>query len=232
MVPLDFPADLDNFPCVRVRVRVLVADMHRADPAPSAVVELQLVQRGDAVVGPDFPGIHRVIPEVLVGYPPVLVAQQPVAADHLRVEVHLDLGVLGDYLKGARQVVDEDAAGLAESIHVVVSPVAVVGQLFHQHVVEIAHSDAHGSQRYALIDGFFYPFQYCVGAGLPHVGNPIGKEDNAGDPVRVQFVLRHVICQPQPLLNEGRPSCAQLIDCPHDVRLVLSGCGLQQHRTA
>jgi len=70
---------------------------------------------------------------------PVLIPDQAVVGDHVRVEVDLDLGVQGDDLQGGGQVFDEQFLGLVQVIHVGVAAVAVVGQRFHQRVIQVAY---------------------------------------------------------------------------------------------
>ena len=134
---------------------------------------LDLVQRGDAVPGADLAGVDRVVAEVLVGDGAVLEAEQPVAGHHLRVEVHLHLGVLGDGLQRAGQVVDEEAPRLVDGVHVGVDAVALVGQLLHQHVVVVAHAEADRGQIDAALGVLLDGAQDRLRAGLAHVGHAV-----------------------------------------------------------
>ena len=131
---------------------VLVAHVNRADDAFGPFAQFQLIKRGHAVSGADLSRVHLVIAEVIIGYVPVFVAQEPVAADHLRVELDLHLGVPGDDLEGSGEVIDEYAASLRQRVDVVVGAVAIVGQLLHQNVVVIAHAEADGGEGHALVD--------------------------------------------------------------------------------
>ena len=56
-------------------------------------MKLQIVERGHAVVGP-YLTHDGIVTEPLVVYAVVLVAQEPVVAHHLGVEVHLYFRVL------------------------------------------------------------------------------------------------------------------------------------------
>src|SRR5690606_27459687 len=60
----------------------------------------QLIERADLVAGPDLARVHRVVPELVVLQRPVLVADQPVAVDDLRVELDLTAGVPRDHGEG------------------------------------------------------------------------------------------------------------------------------------
>jgi homocysteine S-methyltransferase len=80
------------------------------------------------VPGAELAGVDRVVAEVAVGDVAVLVAEQTPALDRHGVEFDLDLGVLGDRLERARQVLDEDPPRLGERVRIVIAPVALVGE--------------------------------------------------------------------------------------------------------
>jgi hypothetical protein len=54
------------------------------------------------------------------------------------VEIYLDLEIESDHLQGGGQIFDEQFLGLVQIIDIGVVAVAVVGQRFHHHVVQVA----------------------------------------------------------------------------------------------
>ena len=112
-----------------------------------------LVQRRHRVPRADFAGVLLVVVEILGPQHAVLVADEPVAGDLGRVELDLDLHVLGDRHQRAGHLLDEHAAGLGAVIDVVVVAVAVVGDRFHHRVVEVAAAEAEHGEEHAGVLG-------------------------------------------------------------------------------
>ena len=99
------------------------------------------------MAGADFAGVLLVVVEVLGPQHAVLVAEEPVAGHLARVELDLDLHVLGDGDERAGHLLDEHVAGFGAVVDVVVVAVAVVGDGFHHRVVEVAAAEAeHGEE--------------------------------------------------------------------------------------
>ena len=82
---------------------------------------------------------------------PVLVADQPVGADLGRVELDLDLHVLGDRHQRAAHLLDEDLAGLGHRVDVGVVAVALVGERLHLGVLEVAAAEAEDGEEDAAL---------------------------------------------------------------------------------
>ena len=107
---------------------------------------IQIGAEGDGVQccrpvpGADLACVDGVVAEILVGHIPVLVAHQPVVGYHLRVEVHLHLGIPGDHLQGRGQVFHAQLPGFFQSVVVGEITIAVVCQLLHQHLIQIVHN--------------------------------------------------------------------------------------------
>jgi len=119
---------------------VFPAQLHGGDAPLGVGLEHHGVHGSGAVTSTQLAGIHTVVPEILVGDGAVLVADQAVVGDHVGVEVDLHAGVAGDGLQGGGQVVDEQLAGLIQIVHIGVAAVAVVGQLLHKHIVQVAYT--------------------------------------------------------------------------------------------
>ncbi len=190
-------------------------------------MQLDLVQRRHAVPGADLAGVHRVVAEILVGDGPVLKAHQPVAGHHIWIKVHLYLGVHGDGLQRARQAVHKEPLRLGQGVDVGIEPVAIVGQLLHQHVVIVAHAkaDAGHGDPLAGIAADHLPDR--AGTRAAHICHPVGAEDHAVDAPRLEGPVGPLVAQVQPRLGVGRSLGLQAPDGIQDGRLVLAAGRLQ-----
>ena len=82
-------------------LRILPAQIDRCDATVRPRLEIQRIQSGGVVPGPQFAGIHGIVPEILVGDCSILITNQAVTSHDLRVEIDLHFGILGDCLQGA-----------------------------------------------------------------------------------------------------------------------------------
>jgi hypothetical protein len=121
-----------------VGVGIFPPQLHDGNGPIGIEAEGDGVQGGGGVPGTDLASVDGVIAEILVSDIAVLVPDQAVVGHHIRVEIHLDLGVQGDDLRGGGQVFDEEFAGLVDIIHVGVAAVFVIGQRFHKYVIQVA----------------------------------------------------------------------------------------------
>ena len=94
--------------------------------------------------------IDLVITEVVVGHVAIFIADQAVACHRFRVEIDLDLGIFGNGLQRAGQVIDKEAARFFNIIDIGVEAIPLVGQLFHQRVIVVAHAHADRGHQNAL----------------------------------------------------------------------------------
>ena len=113
---------------------------------------------------------------------PVLVPDQPVGRHLRRVELDLQLHVLGDRDQGPA-LLDEHFPGLVERVDVGVVAVAVVGELLQLGVLQVAHPEPEDRQVHArlplLLD---QPDQLGV-VRHADVEVAVGRQDDAVDPV-------------------------------------------------
>ena len=88
----------------------------------------------------DLTGIDGVVAEVLVGDITIFVANQAVVGHHIGVEIDLDFGIQGDDLQGGGQVFNEEFAGFIDIVYVGIISIAIIGQRFHHHVIQVAYT--------------------------------------------------------------------------------------------
>jgi hypothetical protein len=69
---------------------------------------------------------------------PILVPDQAVVGDYVGVEIDLQLGIEGNYLRGGSQIFNKEFPGFIEIIYVGVIAVAVVGESLHHDIIQVA----------------------------------------------------------------------------------------------
>ena len=213
-------------------VGVLPTQEDGGDATVGFGVQLDLVQGGDGVPRADLARVHTVVAELVVGHGAILEADQAVAHDHLGVEVHLHLGIHGDGLQGARQLVDEQAAGLVQVVDVGVEAVAVVSQLLHQGVVVIVHAKAEGGQGDALLHVAAHLGEDRIRFGLADVGDPVRAQDDAVDAVGQVGAHGLFVSQAQARLGVGGAFRLQAVDRIQDPAFGGTASRLQHHAGA
>ena len=175
------------------------------------------------------PASHRVVAEVRVGDVAVLVAQQAPAADQAGIEGHLGLHLTAHGLEGAGEVLPEHPLGVLQLVDVVVGAVSLVGELLHEHVVVVAHAEAHGGQGDALVSSMTDRGEDAVRPGAPEVGHAVTAEDQAGRGARTLEAAGHLVGQPQSGLGVGRVLDLQAVDGRQDHLALLGAGGLEGH---
>ena len=140
-----------------------------------------LVERAGPVARTELAGVGAEVLERLVGHGAVLVADQPVGRDQLRVELHLRPRVVGDRRQQRGQLVDVEVLGLLVGVDVAVEAVALVGELLHQVVVVVAHAVADRDEVDAVAALLGDRRGDAVGAGHADVGDAVGAEDDDVD---------------------------------------------------
>ncbi len=193
---MELLVDLGDF----VEPDILVPHVDGSQGPLRTLTELLFIKSSNAVSGTDLARIHRVVAEVLVGLVAVFVTQQPVAVDGLRVEIDLHLGVLGDNLERSGEVFNKDALGLGERIDIVVGAITVVGELLHQNVVVVAHSETNRGQGDTLVDVLPDLVEDRFGSG---VADAVGQDHNAGDAVRLDLVGGQLVGDLQIVFDVG-----------------------------
>ena len=173
--------------------------------------------------------VHGVVAELVVTQRPVLVAQQAVAAHHLGIEINLDLGIPGYRLQRTGEVFDEDPLRLVQGIDIIVTAIAVVGKLLHEHIVVVAHAKADGGQTDALIDVAANGAQNALRPRVADIGDTVGKQDDAGDAIRPQVLRCELVAKLQPLLCVGAAVRIEAVDRSQDRGFVRTAGGLQKH---
>ncbi|GAA3233663.1 hypothetical protein GCM10020256_49930 [Streptomyces thermocoprophilus] len=132
------------------------------------------------MAGADLAAVDAVVAEVVVGDAAVVVADEVELGDGCGVEGDLGLGVAGDEVDVAGQLLAEDVHGLVLVGDIGGVAVALVGKLFHQGVAVLA-ADADTEEGDAVLAaGGGDPLQDGVRVGVAGVGERVGDQH---DPV-------------------------------------------------
>ncbi len=181
------------------------------------------------MTGADLAGVDVVVAEVRIAHAPVLEPDEAVLVDHVGVELDLDLGVDRDGQQRGREVVLEQALGLVDGVDVGVEAVALVGELFHEHVVEAAEADTDGDEVDALVGVVAQLAGQPVGIGQTPVGDAVRQQDDPVDALGVVGPVGLFVAEAEPGLDVGAALGLETPDGSHDVVLV-AGLGGFEHQ--
>ena len=138
-----------------------------------------LVEGSDGVSGTDFTGVFGIVVEVLFRKESVLVTDEAVGLDDRRIELDLDLHVLGDGDERAAHLIDEHFARFAEAVDVGIVAVSFVGEGFHGAVLGVGGAVTEHAEENAALGFFGDEFFQFFRAGGADIEIAIGAEDDA-----------------------------------------------------
>ena len=140
-----------------------------------------LVERGHGVAGTDLAGVLAIIIEITGRQLAFFVADQPITVDLGRVELDLELDVLGDGDDRAAGLVDKNLAGFLDVVQVGVVSIAVaaVGEPLHGRVFQVAHAEPEHVQEHPAAGLVLDEPDQGVLVGDPDVEIAVGAKDHA-----------------------------------------------------
>ncbi len=171
-----------------------------------------------------------VVVEVPIRQEPVLVAHQPIRLDPGRIELDLDLDVLGHGQERGAQFLDEHLLGLEDVVDVGVVAVPLVGQLLHLGVLEVAGAEAEHGQEDAVATALLdQPDQFAL-ARDADVEVAVAGQDDPVVALLLEVLPRHLIGQLDPGAARGGAARLEPLEGVED--LVLPAAGRRrQHQT-
>ncbi|MEZ4334511.1 MAG: hypothetical protein R3F35_22380 [Myxococcota bacterium] len=159
----------------------------------------ELAEGHESMTRADPADILAIVVEVAVGEPPVLVPDRPIGADLPGIEFGLDLHVTCDGHERRARLVDQHPPRLRRRVAVGVVPVAVIGELFHAGIVEMAPAEGRSRQEDAALALRLGQIEELRTIGDPDVEVPVRREHDSIDPVRIEVAARDLIVEPDPL---------------------------------
>jgi hypothetical protein len=184
-----------------------------------------LIQRSHGVSRADLARILLVVGEVFLGQQPVLVSQEAVCLHLCRVELDLNLHVLGHGEEGAAELPHEDFMGFAEVVDVGVVTVPLVGHLLHLGVLEVPGSKAEDGEEGPFLAASLHQADHLRVGAHAHVEVPIGGQDQAVVPLLQIILSRHIVRELQSRSAGGRATRLEPVDCLQDRGLIGAGRG-------
>ena len=181
------------------------------------------------MAGAELTGVLAVVLEVLRGEAAVLVADQAVGGDGVGVPLDLHLHVPGDRDERAGGLVDQHLLGLALRVDVGVVAVALVGQLLHRVVVEVAAAEAEHAEEHAAVALMFDQLDEIVVVGNADVEVAVGGEDDAVDALGDEVLAGLRVGEGDAGPAVGRPAGLEVVDRTED-RLLVGAGGRRQHQ--
>ena len=134
------------------------------------------------------------------------------AGDRLRVELDLNLHVLRDRDERRAGFAQQHLARLVQRVDVRVVAVALVGQLLHRRVLEVADAEAEHGQEHAAGALLFDQPHELVLAGGADVEVAVGREDHAIDAAADEVLARDLVGEADALAAVGRSAGFELRD--------------------
>ena len=179
--------------------------------------------------GSDLAGILPVVAKVLGRHDPVLVAEQAIGG-HLRgVKLHLDFHILRDRDRAARELLHEHLPRLAGAVDIGVNTIAVIGDLFHLRVLQVAFAEAEHREERAAGRLLLDQVHERLVAGHTHVQVAVGGEDHpvhtAGDEPFRRLLVGHVDTGAA-MRGAARREC---LDYRENLSLLIAAGGGQLH---
>ena len=124
-------------------------------------------------------GVLRIVVEVGGVHEPVLVADQAIRARDARVELDLELYVVGNGAECSAKLVDQHLARLQEVVDVGVVAVAVRGHLLHAGILQVAHAEAEYREVGTVFPLILHELHELGCAGDTDVEVAVGCQDHA-----------------------------------------------------
>jgi hypothetical protein len=189
-----------------------------------------LVQRGDPMAGTHLAGVFPVVVEIFLGEQPVLVAEQAVGLHFRRIELDLDLYVLGHGEQGSSEFTDEYLLRFTEAVDIGIVPIPLVRHLLHLGVLQIPGTEAKHREESSLFPPRLdQPDHLCIRAD-PHIEVAVGGKDEPVVPFGQVILASDVVGQLEPGATSSGSTRLEPVDSGENRRLVLARGG-RKHET-
>ena len=174
---------------------VLKNERVNAVPRFGGIHKHEFVERGDAVPGTHFTRVLFIVVEIFRREQPVVVPDEPVFPDRLRVELDLHLDVFGDGEQRGTRFVHEHFLRFHQRIDICVVAVALVGERFHVVVFCVARAKTKHTQENAAVALVFNQRLELFVGRRAHVEITVGAENHAVVSAFDEVLLGHCICE-------------------------------------
>src|SRR5581483_11244299 len=120
-----------------------------------------------------------VIVEITRLHDAILVANQAIGVNQRRIELDLDLAVLGDGEQGAADLVDEVFAGFVDVINIRVFAATARREFRHGGILYVAHAESENIEEHAALGLIFDQSAELAGIGDADIEIAVGAENHA-----------------------------------------------------
>ncbi len=182
------------------------------------------------MAGADFAGVFLVVVEVLRCEHAILVTKQAVAGHGRRIELDLNLHVLGDRHQRAGHLLDEHLLGFLKRVDVSVVAVPLVGELFERRVFQVAHAVAQRAEEDFALGLLFDQPDEAPLVGDADVEIAVGGENHAVDSLGDEVVDGQLVRELNARAAVGGAAGFQTVD-RFENRLLAVAAGRRQHET-
>ena len=165
----------------------------------------------------DLARINCVIVEILAVERPRLVADQAIFADLRRVELDLDLHVLGDRDEVRAALLHQHLLRFGKAVDVAGIAVAVLGEALHQRIVEIAAPKPQHAEEDPLVALGLDKGLERVRAVDTDIEVAVRRQDHPVHPVGNLVLRRQPVGELDPLGPGGRPARRKIVERAQDL---------------
>ena len=183
------------------------------------------------MAGAQLTAVLGVVAKLTRRQPPVLVAEQAIAGDATRVELDLQLHVLGDGHHAGAELLDQHPPRLGQAIDVGVDAVAAVGQRLQPIVTQIALAETEHRQEHIVPLLFVDELVQLVDRRDADVEIAVGGQQHAVDTLH-PVVAGQLVGPADATFTVRAAGGAQVAEHLVDARLVGAGRPLQRHAHA
>ena len=178
-------------------------------------------------LNPDFASVFLIVVKIGGGHDSILIANQAVGTRPLRIELDLDLHILGDRHQIAGQLLDHLSMRFAARVDKGVDAIASIRNLLHHGVVRIAHAVTEHRQKNLALGILSYHFNQGLGARDADVEVAVRAQDHAVDASSNKIIAGQIVSQLNTLAAIGGTAGVQIADGLQDQFLFVAACPLQ-----
>jgi len=224
-------ADLDGqhlARCVVLRLDLLVFQVvHRRDGCRAG--GNQLVEGGDPLSGAHLAGVFGIVLEILIGQHAVFIAEQAKGADLGRIELHLDLDVVGLGKEVAAAFLDQHLFRLQQRIDIGIVAIAGIGENLHRVIMVIAHAETQHGQIDAALAFVLDQALQLITAGDAHVEIAVRGQNDAVVALGHEALFRHLVGGDDAARGVGGTAGVEVVDGGRDLLPPAARRGRQHH---
>ena len=180
--------------------------------------------------GPDLSCIHPIIVKVLISQQAVFISYQPITCHIFRIELYLDLYILGNCDQCAAHLIYQYFFCLIETVKIIIIAVSIICQRLHFIVLDVAGAHSKNRQMNAAFFLLLYQPDKPALTADSHVQISVRCKNHPIISSRNKILFRQLIGFLNPRLPSRGAACLQILKGSHNFCLIFSGHTVQNYR--